>query len=67
VFLLHSKTDEIGDVKNYYFFVAKNRNGRIGKVKMHYVGKNYKFFDDHIEKTQEKPKERKDWDGEESN
>lgn len=45
VFLLHAKPDDAGDIKKYYFFVAKNRNGRIGKINISYLGKFYKFID----------------------
>ena len=45
VFLLHATTEETGSIKNYYFYVAKNRNGLTGKVKMQYFGKHYQFKD----------------------
>lgn len=62
VFLLHSVPDEKGDLKKYYFFVAKNRNGRIGKINMAYEGKHYKFADEHIDPPAQQSFERKDWE-----
>ena len=65
VFLLHSKSDDLGDIKNYYFYVAKNRNGRVGNVKMNYCGKHYKFRDEHALVVSKKENKRKDWGNEE--
>lgn len=56
VFLLHATMEETGEVKNYYFFVAKNRNGRIGSVKMRYIGKHYQFKDEFVEPPTEQHK-----------
>ena len=47
VFLLHASLDTLKErIKKYFFFVAKNRNGRIGTVPIRYDGKYYRFTDD---------------------